>query len=336
MSDYFITGATGFLGGAVARRLASLGHSVVGVGRNEQAGKKLAQAGAKFYSCDLSDISQLTALIPEGAIVIHCAALSSIWGSRKEFYAANVIGTANVAQAALIKKCQRFIHISSPSIYITQKSQMNIREDLPLSAPPINLYAETKRIAEREIDAWTRQGLPAITLRPQGIFGPHDPSLMPRFIRIAKKKIFPKIGKHDVQIDLTYIDNAVDAVLLAASAAEKCIGQKYNISNGEAVDLYVFTEKTLREIGHPVKFKNFSFPFLWSFASLLEFVYKLFPFLGEPPITRYSVCVLSFSRTLNLEKAKTDLGYIPKVSVQQGLTQYVAWYLKQPGARDDQ
>lgn len=325
---FVITGATGFLGGRLAEILRERGDTVVALGRNAEQGKKLTALGATFEAVALGDTSALEKIIPEGATLVHCAALSSPWGKYSDFYQSNVVGTQNIAEVARLKHAERFIHISTPSIYVERSSKFGIREQDPLPAAIINDYAQTKLLAENAIDDAVALGLPAVTLRPQGIFGAGDPSILPRLIRVAKKGFIPVIGREEVQIDLTHVDNVCDAIICAANAGVRAIGQKYNITNDEPVDQKSTLLAILGRLGFAVKEKHLSLKTAENMAKALEAAYRNLPLRGEPLLTRYSVYTLAFSRTLNIDAAKKDLGYSPQVSMNDGIERYVKWYKK--------
>lgn len=191
----------------------------------------------------------------------------------------------------------------------------------------MNHYATTKYLAEKEVtSAVSNSGLKAVILRPQGIFGPGDPTLMPRVLRLAKKGILPVIGQGTAQIDLTYIDNVVDAILNAFESTNICLGKAYNISNGEPIELVQTLTKILKELDIPVRKKKIPFAAAWTIASAFETTYTLGQLQKEPPLTRYSVCTLGMTRTLDISSARTDLNYSPKISMKEGIQRYVEWY----------
>jgi nucleoside-diphosphate-sugar epimerase len=321
-----VTGATGFLGTRLVEVLLESGYEVIATGRNPKSGAYLSQIGARFLAGDLSDAKFVDSLIPEQAAVVHCAALSSPWGTRHQFYEANVVATQNVAQAALRRHCPRFVHISTPSIYIEKRSKLDIREDSAIPHPSINLYAETKLEAESIIDRLTEQGLPAISIRPQGLFGPRDQTILPRLIRLAERGVLPVIGTEETQIDLTYVDNVVDAIVLALRAPTDLIGKKYNITNGEPQSQTQLFQRILEGLGYSIRLKHVKLGVAWAIATTLEWVYRVFELKGEPVLTRYSVSVLAFSRTLNIEAAHRELGYQPRVSIKEGIERTLQWY----------
>lgn len=347
-----ITGVTGFLGKQTALRLASEGAQVTGLGRNVAIGESLEKHGIKFVKTDLAKLSEVERAFSAGAdvelaglqgsqdAVIHCAALSSPWGKYSEFYEANVVGTSNLIDVSIRANVKRFVHVSTPSIYVDGQSRLNIREEEPLPERGINFYAQTKRLAEEAIDHAVTQGLPAITIRPQGIIGPGDSAILPRVIRVAKKGLLPVIsaGKLDEQIpdklsdnliDLTYVDNVVEALVLSLTAPRTAIGHKYNITNGEPVRLYETLGQILTRLGFSYRKKYISFNKAYWIAAAMEMACRSVVRWKEPILTRYSVCALGLSRTLNIDAARRDLKYVPLVSMEQAIERIVRAYQDQ-------
>ena len=325
-TPYVVSGATGFLGGRLVEILLEMNVPVIALGRDEKKGAQLLNKGAQFICVPLSDEQLLSESIPEHAFIIHCAALSTPWGKYKDFFESNVLGTKNLAKVARKKNAKRFVHVSTPSIYSKFGSQFNISENDPLPKKSINDYAKTKLLAEHEIDRETSSGLMAITLRPQGIFGPKDPSIFPRLIRVAKKGFIPLIGTERVFTDLTYVDNVCAAIICAINAESAHIGKKYNITNGTPVEQKVALASVLNRLGFSVREKKIPFLAAFILSKSLEFFYQVFRLKNEPILTLYSVYTLAFSRTLNIDAAKKDLNYSPKVTVEEGIESYIKWY----------
>lgn len=320
-----VTGATGFLGAHVVQNLLSRGYRVRATGRNISEGKKLETMGAQFVAADLSQALEVEKLFQGVDIVVHCAALSSIWGRYEEFYRANVVATKNLVAAALKYPVKRFVHISTPSLYITPQDRFEIKEEEILPVEKINFYAKTKALAEDQIDQGFKNGLKVITLRPQGIFGTGDRAILPRIIRVARKGFFPVIRSRDVMIDLTAVENVVHAIHCAISASGSALGKKYNITNGEPVNNREVIAQVLGDLGIPYREKYLSFKKAWFVAGALEKMHRMFNLKAEPLITRYSVCALGFSRTLSIQNAKKDLGYEPIIGLQPALKRTLEW-----------
>lgn len=327
--NILVTGATGFLGKRLSIILNQAGYNVTAIGRNKQIGLDLKSYGINFTQLDITNNEEIKGICKNKDIIIHSAALSSPWGKYKDFYNTNVNGTKNLLDGALKYNVLKFIHISTPSIYFEFKDKYNISESDPLPKYQINHYANTKLLAEYEVDKAFNLGLNTITLRPRAIFGPGDTSIIPRLIKANTYGKVPIIGNKKVLIDITYIDNVVDAIILAINAKDNVIGKKYNITNGESVDLYELLEKVILKLNMTFNSKNISFNTAYTIASFLEFTHKYLLFNKEPILTKYTVGLLSTSQTLDIIEAKKDLGYKPKITIEEGINLFTKWWDQQ-------
>jgi nucleoside-diphosphate-sugar epimerase len=320
-----ITGATGFVGGALACRLHGMGWDVTGVGRNLKKLDELKDIDVHPLPVDIKNKDELIDAFKEQEIVFHCAAFPSPWGNFEKFYQANVIGTRNVVQASLENNVKRLVYVSTPSIYFDYNSRMNVKENDPLPEP-ISNYAHTKLLAEEEIDKGFANGLAVISIRPRALFGEGDTVIFPRLIPRLKSGRLPILGDGENIIDLTYIENVVDALVLCAESPASTLGKKYNISNGEPVKIWALVERICDELKYPHPTRKISYRTAHAAASALEFVYSLIPFSPEPPLTRLSVSMMANSTTLDISAARNELGYQPKVSVEEGVTRFLKWW----------
>lgn len=317
--NVLVTGATGFLGSYLCRRLVQNGETVWAQGRNLHKGIELETAGCRFLAGDLTDKKFVQTLPKNLDAVVHCAALSSPWGRYGDFYAANVVATENLIAADFGQNLSRFVYISSPSIYVSTEDRFDIRESDALPNVEMNHYIRTKRLAEASIERACAHGFPAVVLRPQGIVGAGDPSIFPRILKAARRGRIPRIGRGRTQMDLTYVENVVDAVIAALNANPTVIGRKYNITNGEPVEIYEVIDKLMTDLEISYRWKDLSFKKAFAIAGAMEWGCRYLLRGREPLLTRYSVCVLGVSRTLNIEAARTDLGYQPQVSMAEAM-----------------
>jgi nucleoside-diphosphate-sugar epimerase len=320
-----ITGATGFLGGALARRLHSMKWDVTTLGRNPAKLNELEDEGMHPFRGDISKKDDLTDAFEGQEIVFHCAALPSPWGNFEKFYQANVIGTRNIVQACLENNIKRLVYVSTPSIYFDYNSRVNVKENDTLPEP-ISAYAQTKFLAEEEIDKGFAQGLAVISIRPRALFGEGDTVIFPRLIPRLQSGRLPILGDGENVVDLTYIQNVVDALLLCAESPESTLGKKYNISNGEPVKIWNLVERICDDLNLPHPKRKISKSTANAAATTLEFFYSLIPFSPEPPLTRVSVSMLANSTTLDISAAQNELGYEPKVSVEEGVQRFLKWW----------
>jgi len=321
-----VTGATGGLGRNLVGRLHRDGHDVIAMGRKRAVGRAIASQGIRFEAVDLSEKQRLRNLSEGCDVVFHCAALSSPWGRRETFEAVNVLGTINVGDAALAAGA-RLVHVSTPSIYANFSDQLNINEFSTLPKRMVNDYARTKLEAEAHIKVSVReQGLEAIILRPRGIFGPYDTTLMPRLIATAERGPVPLINGGKAVVDVTYVENVVDALILAAEARHIKHGEAFNITNGQGVIISDLIRQALTAVGVPYTTKDVPYWLADIVARGMEFSARLGVIKGEPALTRYTAGLFAFDQTLDITRARTDLGYEPRISIKDGIARYAEWY----------
>ena len=324
-----VTGATGFLGKALARRLKTRGDEVTVLGRNPAILAELEREGLRPLRGDLADAAVVQTACQGQELVFHAGALSSAWGPAEAFYRANVLGTRNVIAGCEAGGVRRLVHVSTPSIYFRFESRLAVAENSPLPAKTANEYARTKLLAEGEIDRACARGLPVITIRPRAIFGEGDNAILPRLISRLQSGRLRIIGDGLNITDLTYVENVVDALLLCAEAPDALLGRKYNITNGEPQLLWGLIEQLCAALGYQYPRRRISYPAAMALAAVLEAVCRRLPGQPEPLLTRYMVGVLAKSTTLDISAARRDLGYRPRVSVQAGFERFLhAWQME--------
>ncbi|MEO6384547.1 MAG: NAD-dependent epimerase/dehydratase family protein [Thermomonas sp.] len=321
-----VTGATGFLGGAVARRLrADSRVEVAALGRDPRRGAALQQAGIEFEQVELTDYPAVQHALEGADVVIHCAALSSPWGPLPAFHAANVTASEHIARACVEAGTTRLVHISTPSIYHDGQPHLCIQEDAPLPARAINHYAATKREAEQRVLAICGEGgVPVIVLRPRAIFGPGDTAILPRLADALRRGRLRRIGDGSCLVDMSYIDNVVDAVLLAMAAPPALSAHAYNISNGEPVRIWEIIDGLADALAVPRPHARISRASALRVASVLEAGHRLFAPHREPGLMRYGVDLLSVDMTLDISRAQSELGYVPRIGMADALARTFA------------
>ena len=299
MSGVIVTGATGFLGGAITRQLLREGERVIAIGRDRKKLSRLAEIGADTSVIDLSKDEPLPDLKADG--IIHCAALSSPWGRRADF--------ERQAGAA------RFVHISSPSVYFRFADQEHVREDMPLPRP-VNAYAATKAESEKVVLA--EPDLDPIILRPRGLYGPGDTALLPRLLRAAERGPLPLMRDGSAATDLTYVDDVAAAAILALRAP--CPSSRvYNVSGGEALPVRRVAERAGASAGINVRWRAVPWPLVSAAAHLSESFCAAMPGRPEPRVTAYSAGLFAFRQTLSLDRIQTELRWQPRIDFDKGL-----------------
>lgn len=324
--NVLVTGATGFLGGAAARKLHQQGHRVLATGRNADLGRVLQQEGIEFRPAELADADTILDMCRDIDWVLHSGAKSSLWGSKSDFWKPNVVGTENVVQGCLKHKVKRLVYVSSPSVYFSFGDQLDITEDFPLPEKFVNSYTASKRQGELQVLRGHSLGLNSIILRPRAIFGPRDTSIFPRLLRAMKEGKLRVIGSGENKCSLTYIDNCVDGCIAGLRAAEDLSGRTYNITDGEDIYLWETLKYIASSLGFSLPKRTISLRFARTLARSMEKFHRVFLPTKEPVLTEYSVGLLGCSTTLDITKAKEELGYQPKISTQQGIDLFLKWW----------
>lgn len=323
MKKVLVTGATGFLGKYVVEELVEHGYQVRAFGRNRAIGQSLVNASVTFIQGDLTNQEDLTKACQEMDMVVHAGALSTVWGPWEDFYQTNVLGTKYVLEACREAKIERLVYVSSPSIYAAPRDQLDIKESDAPQENRLNNYIRSKLASEKLFKDY--HDVSSVILRPRGLFGIGDTSILPRVLNLSQKIGIPLIGDGRQLMDMTCVENVALAIRLALETPQAA-GEVYNITNGEPRAFRNLIEETLRGLGYPIRYRKIPAPLVSAISSSLEFIYKSLKLKGEPALTRYTYYLLRYSQTLDITKAERDLGYRPKITISEGIEQYVQDY----------
>jgi nucleoside-diphosphate-sugar epimerase/glyoxylase-like metal-dependent hydrolase (beta-lactamase superfamily II) len=317
-----VTGGSGFIGSHLARALADAGHRVTCTGRNPYATSRIFHENITFERADLRDATAISRLCANQQWVFHTAALSSVWASDDVMHDINVTGTQNVVDACRRQGVERLVHVSSTAIFFEYRDKQDIRDDDPPASQPSCGYAATKLAAEQIVREATAGGLDAVIVRARAVFGPGDNHLLPRLLERAAEGKLRQVGDGENQVDMTYIDNLVDALVLAAQRGKS--GTVCTVTNGEPVVLWKTVGEVLKAVGLPHQLRRVPYPVARAYAGTLEGLHRLLARRGEPAFTRYSIGLLAKTQTFDLSVARRELGYRPQISMAEGLQRTVA------------
>jgi len=315
-----VTGGGGFLGGAIVRKLLARGDSVRSFTRS--AYPWLGELGVEQVHGDLGNLADVCAAVAGCDVVFHVAAKAGVWGRYKDYHATNVVGTHNVIAACRQAGVSRLIYTSTPSVVHTGGDIEGANESIPYATHFDSPYPETKAAAEKDVLAANGPDLATVALRPHLVWGPDDPHLIPRILTRARAGKLRRIGIRPLTVDVTYIDNAADAHLNAAdrlAPGSPPAGKAYFISNGEPVNLWEFINKVLGLAGVAPVNKAVRVWVAKLAGRWMERCHRWFGLSGEPAMTRFMASQLSTSHWYDISAARRDLGYCPKVSVEDGL-----------------
>jgi len=317
-----VTGGGGFLGQALCRLLVERGFDVTSFNRGTYPA--LDALGVHQVQGDLADRDAVLAAAAGAGAIFHNAAKAGAWGSYDSYHRANVIGTRNVIEACRAHGIARLVYTSTPSVThrATHPVEGGTADTVPYGTDFKAPYATTKAIAEREVLAANDASLATVALRPRLIWGPGDNQLLPRLAERARAGRLRLVGNGENLIDTTYIDNAAQAHLdafhhLVPGAAPA--GRAYFISNGEPMPVHALVNGLLRAVGAPPVEKHLSFRAAYAVGAVCEAAWTILPLRGEPPITRFLAEQLSTAHWYDMAPATRDFGYVPKVTIAEGL-----------------
>lgn len=320
MARVFVTGATGCLGQRLTLDLLAQGHEVLALVRKQDAAAPLTKAGARLVSGDLRGGLNPGVLVGIDQLY-HCAALSSAWGRAEDFHQTNVIATNTLLHSARMAGVGRFIFASSPSIYADGQDRLNLREDASLPRKMPSPYACSKAEAEALVLALDDpHGMRCLSLRPRAIYGRGDRALLPRLLAAIKRGRVPMIEGGRALIDLTHVSDAAQAFILAG--ASPLGGRAYNITSGEIFRLEEIIDLVCARANRQPRRIALSYGQALMIAKGLEALHHLFAPNREPVLNRQVVASLGRSLTLDITAARRDLGYVPRLTLAQGIEDY--------------
>lgn len=322
-----VTGGGGFLGRHIVKQLLARGDEVAVFSRG--AYPNLEAMGATVIRGDLQDSEAVNQACMGMDVVFHVAAKANPWGPWKSFYQTNVVGTQNVIDACRKQGIRKLIFTSTPSVIANGKSRSGVDESTPYPAHFEAHYPHTKAIAEQMVIEANGPDLLTVSLRPHIIFGPDDTQLVPRVLARARAGRLIQIGDGNNKVDLTYIDDAARAHLLAADALEEgapVAGSVYFISQDDPVNLWGWVNEVLTRLDIPPVKRRISLLVALVLAYVIEFIFRTFRLKGEPQLVPYVVNEMALDHYFDITRAKQDFGYEPLVSMEEAMRRTVEYF----------
>ncbi len=329
MKKVLVTGGSGFVGLALARCLQNDGVHVVVVARSHS--DEVERCGAEMKCGDIRNLDFLVQAGQGCDTIFHTAAKAGIWGSWQDYYETNVEGTANVIAACKKNKIENLVYTSTPSVVFNQNDIEAGDESLPYSSNFLCHYAKTKAMAEKKVLAANSDGLRTTALRPHLIWGPGDTNLIPRLLARGRSGKLKQVGDGDNKVDISYIDNVVQAHVLAAKNLHnngRAAGKAYFISQGEPVRLWDWINGLFGRLDIPEVTARVPFKRAYRVGAMFEFVYTICRIKQEPLMSRFLAEQLAKSHWFSIKQAKEDFAYNPEISTEEGMTRLVAWLQK--------
>ncbi|MBY0494613.1 MAG: NAD-dependent epimerase/dehydratase family protein [Cyanobacteria bacterium] len=320
-----VTGATGFTGGHLAQYLAGRGDEVRALVRPKSRARfdasPLPAKGVSAIDGDLIDAASLRAAVDGVEVVYHIAATYREAGQPDSAYRAiNVDGTRNLLEAAKAAGVRRVVHCSTGGVH-GHIVNPPANEDAPFN--PGDVYQETKLAAEKLAREFgNSSGLDVVVARPIGIYGPGDTRFLRMFRGLARGR-FPMIGSGQAFYHLTYIDDLIEGFRLCGTVpAAK--GRAYMLAGPRYTTLEQLVHLVAKELNvAPPRVHLPVWPF-WTAGLLCEMI--CVPLRIEPPIYRRRVDFYTKSRAFDTTRARKELGYSPKVDLEEGIKLTADWY----------
>jgi nucleoside-diphosphate-sugar epimerase len=318
-----VTGGTGFTGTALVRRLLATGHQVVALDNKPGLALTTLQGmGAEIHIGSVTDPSAVAACMKGVDFVFHLAAAFRELNVPERVYdEVNVQGTRNVIEAAHRAGVRKFVYCSTCGVHGNVASPP-ANEDAPIA--PADYYQRTKYLAEPIVLEYQSKGMATVVLRPAAIYGPGDPERFLMIFRRVANGSFPMFGDGRTTYHPLYVENLVDAFMLCM-APGKGDGRAYLIAD----EHYYAIEDVVLAVGRaldiPVKIRHFPVLPLVIAGHVVERICR--PFRVAPPIFPRRVDWYRQNRAFDITRAERELGYVPKVGLEDGLRRTAAWYL---------
>jgi nucleoside-diphosphate-sugar epimerase len=319
-----VTGATGFVGGAVALRFISENCTVRTLVRKASDTAALAAAGCELRYGDITAAASVGEAMAGVDAVVHCAAFASDWGPRETFEQVNIEGSRHIFDAALESGVKRVVHFSTSDVFGVYTDGRVIDDTFPLKGTGFP-YSDTKAEADRMALAYAQErGLPVAVIRPMWVYGPGDRTFFPELIHAMRTHQMVFFGSSRNTIPLCYIDNLVDAVVLALTH-DRAVGQGYLVGDGAVITWRELTDLLADRLNLPKVTLTIPLSLAKTVAVGAETWGKMKKSTKRPALTRYELEIGGRDMHYSNAKICRDLGFSPRVLPEEGMARTVDW-----------
>ena len=322
--NYLITGATGFIGPWLVKKLVSEGHSCRCLVRSKAAGKSISDLqNVELIEGDITDKVSLKNIAVDMDGLIHLATLGHVHNFKAPegmFEDVNVTGTKNIIEQAMSAGVKKIVHCSSVAA-------MGICDDVPADekseCKPHHPYGLSKLHAEEMVRTLCDEtGLPAVIIRFSMVYGPGDWRDMLRIAKLVKRRVIPKIGSRPKLTPLIHVEDAVEGLILAMERGRQ--GETYLITNNNSEPF----DRILKIIAKALQIRCLTVPVPeWAALTAASAIEKLSNLIGVSPfVARKNIESTLTDRVFSIEKAEKELGFNPRIDPEKGLKETVLWY----------
>jgi nucleoside-diphosphate-sugar epimerase len=325
-----VTGGSGFIGGRLIESLVGDGRAVRALARSQSSADRVAGLGAEPARGELGDPESLRVAAEGCEVAFHAAAKVEDSGPWDEFERDNVDGTRNVVEACAAAGVGRLVHVSTEAVLIAGQPLVGVDEAAPLRTDSRAPYARSKALAEEAVrdrapgnpvgpgrEPKEPTGMDSVVVRPRFVWGAGDQTLLPGIVAMVRSGRFAWIGGGGHRTDVTHVDNVVAGLRLAAERGGS--GDVYFVTDGEPVVFREFVSELLRTQGVEPPTRSIPTPLAGALAAGGELAWRLLPLRGAPPLSRFAFWVSSQECTIDISKARGELGYAPVRTRDEGL-----------------
>lgn len=317
MPTAYVTGGSGFIGGALIERLLAEGWTVRALARSDRAAQAVSSRGAEPVWGDLDDVEAMTEGARGADVVFHAAAHLGEWGARSEFERGNVRGTRNALAAARAAGVGRFVHVGTEAALLDGEPLVGVDERAPLQPDSKAHYSATKAQAEMAVLAANADGFETVVVRPRLVWGVGDTTILPGVRAAAEKGRWAWIGGGGHRTSTTHVDNVVEGLWLAATKGAP--GGVYFVTDGEPLVFRDFITRLLATQGIDPGAKQLPRGLAGAVAATGETLWRVLPMRGQPPLTRLAFWLASQECTIDISHARAELGYAPVTTIDEGM-----------------
>ncbi len=315
----FVTGGSGFIGGRLVERLVAEGRPVRALARSYASAERVAALGAEPVRGDIVDRASLAAATAGTDTAFHLAAHLGEWGPWADFERGNVEGTRNVLSACAETGVRRFVHCGTEAALMAGEPLVQVDETAPLRPDSRAPYPATKARAEQAVRDANRDGFETVVVRPRFVWGKGDTTLLPGMVETVEAGKWAWVGGGGNVTDTTHVDNVVEGLVLAAGEGRP--GEAYFVTDGERVTFRELVTAMLETQGVEPPDRNLPAWAAAPMARVCEAAWKFLPLKGDPPMTAFRSWLLTQECTIDISKARAELGYNPIVTHEQGLAE---------------
>lgn len=328
-AEVLVTGASGFIGGHLARRLAQAGLRIRVLARKDSDLSAISDVPVEVVRGDLGDTAALRQATAGVRYVYNCAGKSADWGPWAEFRTANIDGPRNLVEAAVgAGTVTRLVHLSTTDVYGYPVRPCG--EDGPLTDTGLP-YNRSKLLGEQAVrEAGTRLGLPVTVIRPVSVYGPGSKDFVIEIATMLLRKQMVYISGGGVPAGLIYVGNLVDG-LVAACESETAAGQAYNLRDGDLTTWREYVTALAHALGAPPPSLNLPGPVAMGIARASETIWGALRIKSRPVLTRHAVRLFDRDQSYPVDRARADFQFKSRITFAEGIRLTTEW-LRSPAA----